>query len=47
MIAFIVVAAVMAALAAAAVAVPLLRDPRSRILGVVSAVIVVGLASGL
>jgi len=47
MIAFIVVAAVMAALAAAAVAVPLLRDPRSRILGTLSAVAVVGAASVL
>src|ERR1022692_448088 len=47
MIAFIVVAAIMAALAAAAVAVPLLRDPRSRILGTLSAVAVVGAAFAL
>ncbi len=47
MIVFLVVAAVMAALAAAAVAVPLLRDPRSRILGTLSAVVVVGAASAL
>src|SRR5271165_801042 len=47
MLAFIVAAAVMAALAAAAVAVPLLRDRGSRIAGVVSAVVLVGLASGL
>ncbi len=44
---FLVVAAVMAALAAAAVAVPLLRDRRSRLVGVVSAVLVAGAAAGL
>lgn len=44
---FIVAAAVMAALAAAAVAVPLLRDRRSRWVGAVSALLVAGSAAGL
>ena len=44
---FIVIAACMAALAAAAVAVPLLRDRRSRIVGAVAAIAVVGAAAAL
>jgi cytochrome c-type biogenesis protein CcmH len=44
---FLLVAAVMAALAAAAVAVPLLRDRQSRVIGAVAAVFVVGAAAGL
>jgi cytochrome c-type biogenesis protein CcmH len=44
---FIIVAAVMAAIAAAIVAVPLLRSRRSRVLGVVTAAIVAGAAAGL
>jgi cytochrome c-type biogenesis protein CcmH len=44
---FIVIAACMAALAAAAVAVPLLRDRRSRIVGAVAAVAVMGAAAAL
>ena len=44
---FIVVAAVMAALAAAAVAVPLLRDRRSRWVGAVAALLIAGSAAGL
>ena len=44
---FLVVAAVMAAIAAAAVALPLLRDKQSRVLGAVMAVIVIGAAAGL
>jgi cytochrome c-type biogenesis protein CcmH len=47
MAAFIVVAAVMAALAAAAVVVPLWRDRGSRVLGVVAGVLLVGSAAGL
>jgi len=47
MSAFIIVAAFMAAIAAAAVAVPLLRTKRSRMLGVVAAAIVSGAAAGL
>jgi cytochrome c-type biogenesis protein CcmH len=44
---FLVVAAVMAAIAAAAVALPLLRDKQSRVLGGLMAVIVIGAAAGL
>jgi cytochrome c-type biogenesis protein CcmH len=47
MVAFILAAAVMAALAAAAVAVPLLRHRGNRIVGAVSALLLVALASGL
>jgi cytochrome c-type biogenesis protein CcmH len=44
---FVVVAAFMAALAAAAVAVPLLRDRDSRVLGAIAGVLVAGAAAGL
>jgi cytochrome c-type biogenesis protein CcmH len=44
---FLVIAAVMAAIAAAAVALPLLRDKQSRVLGGLAAVIVIGAAAGL
>jgi cytochrome c-type biogenesis protein CcmH len=44
---FLVIAAVMAAIAAAVVAVPLLRDRQSRVLGALAAVMVVGAAAGL
>ena len=44
---FVVVAALMAALAAAAVAVPLLRHRQTRILGAVAGLLVVGAATGL
>jgi cytochrome c-type biogenesis protein CcmH len=44
---FIIVAALMAAIAAAAVAIPLLRSRRSRIVGVLAAAIVSGAAAGL
>jgi cytochrome c-type biogenesis protein CcmH len=44
---FLVVAAVMAAIAAAAVAVPLLRDRHNRLLGIGAAVLVIGAAAGL
>jgi cytochrome c-type biogenesis protein CcmH len=44
---FLVVAAVMAALAAAAVAVPLLRDRQSRVTGAIAALLVAGVAAGL
>jgi cytochrome c-type biogenesis protein CcmH len=44
---FLVIAAVMAAIAAAAVALPLLRDRQSRVLGVIAAVTVMGAAGGL
>jgi cytochrome c-type biogenesis protein CcmH len=47
MSAFILVAALMAAIAASAVAIPLLRSKRSRTLGVAAAVIVAGAAAGL
>jgi cytochrome c-type biogenesis protein CcmH len=47
MITFLVVAAFMAAIAATAVAVPLLRDKQSRIVGAIAAVLVVGIAAGL
>jgi cytochrome c-type biogenesis protein CcmH len=44
---FLVVAAVMAAIAAGAVAFPLLRDKQSRLLGALLAVIVIGASAGL
>jgi disulfide bond formation protein DsbB len=44
---FLVIAAVMAAIAAGAVALPLLRDRQSRIQGALMAVLVVGTAAGL
>ena len=44
---FLVIAAVMAAIAAAAVALPLLRDRQSRVLGALLAVLVIGAAAGL
>lgn len=47
MIEFLLVAAVMAMIAAAAVAVPLLRERRSRLLAGIAAVLVVGAAAGL
>ncbi len=47
MITFLVVAACMAAIAATAVAVPLLRDRNSRIVGAMAAVLVIGAAAGL
>jgi cytochrome c-type biogenesis protein CcmH len=47
MSAFLIVAALMAAIAAAIVAVPLLRDRRSRIIGAVAACLVAGAAAGL
>jgi cytochrome c-type biogenesis protein CcmH len=45
--AFLVVAVLMAAIAAAVVAVPLLRDKRSRLIGALAALIVAGAAAGL
>ena len=45
--AFILIAALMAAIAAAAVAIPLLRTRRSRIAGLVAAAIISGAAAGL
>jgi len=47
MITFLVVAACMAAIAATAVAVPLLRDRNSRMVGAIAAVLVIGAAAGL
>src|SRR5271168_1821938 len=47
MITFLVVAAIMAAIAATAVAVPLLRDRNSRMVGAMAAVLVIGAAAGL
>ena len=44
---FIIVAAFMAAIAAAIVAIPLLRDKRSRIIGALAACLVAGAAAGL
>jgi cytochrome c-type biogenesis protein CcmH len=44
---FLVIAAVMAAIAAAAAALPLLRDKHSRVAGALLAVIVIGAAAGL
>jgi cytochrome c-type biogenesis protein CcmH len=47
MIKFLVLAACMAAIAAAAVAVPLLRERQSRLIGALAALVVVGAAAGL
>src|ERR1700675_4312226 len=47
MIIFLVVAAFMAAIAATAVAIPLLRDRHSRVVGAIAALLVVGAAAGL
>jgi cytochrome c-type biogenesis protein CcmH len=47
MSAFLIVAALMAAIAASIVAIPLLRDKRSRIIGAVAACLVGGAAAGL
>jgi cytochrome c-type biogenesis protein CcmH len=47
MSAFLIVAALMAAIAAAVVALPLLRDKRNRIIGVVAACLLAGAAAGL
>jgi cytochrome c-type biogenesis protein CcmH len=44
---FLIVAAFMAALAAAAIAVPLLRDRQSRVVGAVAGLLVAGTAAGL
>ena len=44
---FLLIAAVMAAIAAAAVALPLLRDRQSRVLGAIAAVLVMGAAAAL
>ncbi len=44
---FVILAAVMAAIAAAAVALPLLRDRHSRLLGAFAALVVAGTAAGL
>jgi cytochrome c-type biogenesis protein CcmH len=44
---FVIVAACMAVVAAAAMALPLLRDRRSRLVGVVAAVLLMGAAAGL
>jgi len=44
---FLVIAAFMAAIAAGAVALPLLRDKQSRLIGAVAAVLVMGAAAGL
>jgi cytochrome c-type biogenesis protein CcmH len=44
---FLVIAAVMAAIAALAVAFPLLRDRQSRVLGALAAVFIIGAAAGL
>jgi cytochrome c-type biogenesis protein CcmH len=44
---FLVIAAVMAAIAAGAVAFPLIRDRQSRVLGALAAVMVIGAAAGL
>ena len=44
---FLIVAAVMAAIAAGAVALPLLRDRQSRLLGALLAVLVIGASAGL
>jgi cytochrome c-type biogenesis protein CcmH len=44
---FLVIAAIMAAIAAVAVSLPLLRDRQSRVLGALAAVIVIGAAAGL
>jgi cytochrome c-type biogenesis protein CcmH len=44
---FLVIAAVMAAIAAAAAALPLLRDRQSRLLGALLAVVIIGASAGL
>ena len=44
---FLLIAAVLAAIAAAAVTLPLLRDRQSRVLGVIAAVVIMGAAGGL
>ena len=44
---FLIIAALMAAIAAAVVAVPLLRDKKHRLIGVVAALLVAGAAAGL
>ncbi len=44
---FLVIAALMAAIAAGAVALPLLRDRQSRVVGAAAAVLVIGAAAGL
>src|SRR5216684_7816172 len=44
---FLIVAAVMVAIAAGAVALPLLRDRQSRLLGALVAVVVIGASAGL
>jgi cytochrome c-type biogenesis protein CcmH len=44
---FLVIAAVMAAIAAGAVALPLLRDRQSRVVGAVAAALVIGASAGL
>jgi cytochrome c-type biogenesis protein CcmH len=44
---FLVIAAVMAAIAAGAVAIPLLRDRQSRMAGAFAAVVVIGVSAGL
>jgi cytochrome c-type biogenesis protein CcmH len=44
---FLVIAAFMAAIAACAVALPLLRDKQSRLIGAIAAVLVIGAAAGL
>jgi cytochrome c-type biogenesis protein CcmH len=45
--AFLIVAALMAAIAAAIVAIPLLRDEKSRIIGALAAILLAGAAAGL
>lgn len=47
MTAFLIIAAVMTAVAAAAVAIPLTRDPRSRAIAAVAVVLMAGTAAGL
>ena len=47
MSAFIIVAAIMAAIAAAVIAIPLMRDKKSRIVGALAALLVAGAAAGL
>ena len=47
MSAFLIVAALMAAIAAAFVALPLLREKKSRIIGALAAVLLAGAAAGL
>jgi cytochrome c-type biogenesis protein CcmH len=47
MSAFITVAAIMAAIAAAVIAIPLMRDKKSRVVGALAALLVAGAAAGL